>query len=316
MRYIFRADASPIIGAGHVMRTFAIAEELITRGKDVIFVGQISDVPWLAGRINTLGFSQILPTDENFVSDCNSDILILDSYIVPIDNEFIQQKNWKAIVVVVDELTPAYTADVLVHPGLSLQYNSRSATKVLAGPKYTPFRKSIQKNKRVMGKSEVLEILVVGGGTDSYNFVRSICETLTDCQENFRASIFSNDSDLALIDSRFSVIPVGYELDVYAANSDLVFTTASTSSLEFIAREVAVGIACAVDNQQKYYESLSCAGVAYPIGRFIQGKWEFGRTHIAELISSRALRESLRENCISLFDLRGSIRIAEEIIQL
>ena len=29
MRYVFRADASKVIGAGHVMRISAIAEELI-----------------------------------------------------------------------------------------------------------------------------------------------------------------------------------------------------------------------------------------------------------------------------------------------
>ena len=48
MRYVLRADASQSMGSGHVMRSSAIAEELIARGEDVVFVGQISEIPWLA----------------------------------------------------------------------------------------------------------------------------------------------------------------------------------------------------------------------------------------------------------------------------
>ena len=59
MRYVLRADASQSIGAGHVMRSSAIAEELIARGEDVIFVGQISDLPWVEERIASLGFTHI-----------------------------------------------------------------------------------------------------------------------------------------------------------------------------------------------------------------------------------------------------------------
>ena len=77
------------------MRSSAIAEELIARGKEVIFVGDYSEVPWLASRISSLGFSQILSENSEFISDPESDILILDSYIIPIDHDFIQQKRWK-----------------------------------------------------------------------------------------------------------------------------------------------------------------------------------------------------------------------------
>ena len=59
MRYVLRADASQSIGAGHVMRSSAIAEELIAKGKQVIFVGQITDLPWVEERIASLGFAHV-----------------------------------------------------------------------------------------------------------------------------------------------------------------------------------------------------------------------------------------------------------------
>lgn len=69
MRYVLRADASQSMGAGHVMRSSAIAEELIARGEDVIFVGQISDLPWVEERIASLGFSHIFNESSRFISN-------------------------------------------------------------------------------------------------------------------------------------------------------------------------------------------------------------------------------------------------------
>ena len=79
MRYVLRADASQSIGTGHVMRSSAIGEELIERGEEVIFVGEFSEVPWLALRINNLGLSQILLKEGDYTSNPETDVLILDS---------------------------------------------------------------------------------------------------------------------------------------------------------------------------------------------------------------------------------------------
>ena len=316
MRYVLRADASQSIGSGHVMRSSAIAEELIARGEEVVFVGQISEIPWLAWRINTLGFSEIHSVEKEFISNPEGDVLILDSYVIPVDEAFIQPNKWRAIVAIADELTPAYESNLIIHPGLSTHLEAKAGAKVLAGPKYIPFRSSIQKSERSEYRKSLLEILVVGGGTDLFGFVVAICEELKGVTEGFHASIFTNNNELSNLDSRFTVVPIGSAFDDYAMNVDLVFTTASTTSLEFIAREVAVGIGCAVDNQEEYYESLSTFGVAAPIGRFVAGHWQIDHTKIAELLHSAVIREDLRRNCSGLIDLGGARRIVDEILKL
>ena len=45
-------------------------------------------------------------------------------------------------------------------------------------------------------------------------------------------------------------------------NVDLILTTSSTSSLEFIACGPPVGVACAVENQKQYYAALGQLGIA------------------------------------------------------
>ena len=316
MRYVLRADASQSIGSGHVMRSSAIAEELIARGEQVIFVGQISKIPWLAFRINSLGFSEIYSGAREFKSNAACDVLILDSYILRVGEGFIQPSKWRAIVTIADEITPAYEANLVIRPGLSTHLEAKAGTKVLAGPKYIPFRNSIQKAEKSKDRKSILEILVVGGGTDLFGFISAIHEELKGLADGFHASIFTNNNELGNLDSRFTVVPIGSELDDYAMNADLVFTTASTTSLEFIAREVAVGIGCAVDNQEQYYESLSTFGVAAPIGRFVESNWQIDHAKIAELVHSDGIREDLRRNCSGLIDLGGAGRIVDEILKL
>jgi spore coat polysaccharide biosynthesis predicted glycosyltransferase SpsG len=106
MRYVLRADASSSVGAGHVMRSSAIAEELISRGKEVVFVGQTNELSWLSSRILSLGFAGINTNSNDFKSDPKNDVLILDSYLIPINDSFIRREKWVAVVTIIDEHTP------------------------------------------------------------------------------------------------------------------------------------------------------------------------------------------------------------------
>ena len=75
------------------MRSSAIAEELIARGENVIFVGQITDLAWVEKRIAKLGFTGIYDDLQGFISIAVPDVLILDSYKIDIDDAFIARVN-------------------------------------------------------------------------------------------------------------------------------------------------------------------------------------------------------------------------------
>jgi spore coat polysaccharide biosynthesis predicted glycosyltransferase SpsG len=109
------------------------------------------------------------------------------------------------------------------------------------------------------------------------------------------------------------VSPIGEQLDKFASKCDLVFTTASTTAVEFIAREKPIGVVCAVSNQEQFYESLIDLGIAAPIGKFENGVWKISREKIHELIMSKEYRESLRSNCVGFMDFKGASRIVDEI---
>ena len=108
-------------------------------------------------------------------------------------------------------------------------------------------------------------------------------------------------------------MPLGAQLDKFASKCDLVFTTASTTAVEFIARGKALGIVCAVKNQERFYESLCGRRLAAPIGKYENGAWKMNHEKIHELTLSQDSRESLRQISFGFMDFKGASRIVDEI---
>lgn len=318
MRYVLRADASQSMGSGHVMRSSAIAEELIARGEDVVFVGKISGLSWVEERIASLGFTGIYNNSSRFISNPESDILLLDSYEVAINDAFIAAKNWFRIVALVDEQTPDYRCDLRIHPSLDSSWVGASKTPILAGPRYIPFRSSLSQNMtQIVHSRGTLRIAVVAGGSDPYKLVFEIAKILVNLLELFEVYLFSNSISNEFLDSRFHHVEIGPKLDEVIRSVDLVFTTSSTSSLEFIARGLPVGVACAVDNQEQYYKSLGHLGAAAQIGfRNIHNEWELDTEKIHLLVTSSELRKNLITKAVGLIDFNGATRIVDAIKNL
>lgn len=318
MRYILHADASQSIGSGHVMRSSAIAEELLARGEDVIFVGQISELPWVEKRIAILGFSQIYTDTADFISNPATDILLLDSYHVEVDNPFIDSKKWLHIIVIADEMTPAYACALKIYPGLDPSGFEDSSIPVLAGPKYIPFRASLSENTSVANKkSGVLKVVVVAGGSDPYNVVFEISKILASSSVIFEAYLFTNSAVDYNPDGRFLFCDIGPYLEEVIRDADLILTTSSTSSLEFIAQGHCVGIVCAVDNQKQYYDQLGHLGVAVQIGERIEpSEWSFKSEAVSKLLTDSEYRAKIRNSANGLIDFLGTKRIVDAMMSL
>jgi spore coat polysaccharide biosynthesis predicted glycosyltransferase SpsG len=316
MRFILRADASPVIGTGHVMRLLAIAEELAQHGQEVIFLGSVSEVKWLENRIQNFGFSEIIYQIDKFKPIPKSDILILDSYSILKTDSFLDKSNWLYIVTIMDDVTPQYNCDLVIVPSLRTDWKPYSNVKSLVGPNYVPLRKSISKVNNTFTDERTLEILVVGGGTDTLNFVGKVFLILKSLPNEFRVNLITDKILRENIDSRFSIFPPGPILDKLAITCDIVLTTASTTCLEFIARGKAIGLSCAVDNQKNNYEVLSRLKVVDPIGHYHNNGWNIQKSSIINLINNNKHREVLKSRCSNLIDLDGSKRIVRELLRL
>lgn len=316
MRFVFRADSSHETGAGHVMRLSAIAEEAIDRGIECVFVGDLTGVPWLQTRIQNLGFAKIVHSDFAISGQTEESVLFIDSYSITASADFVQKKNWLMVIAIVDPETPNYEADIYIHPGLDDSWIDGSKTELLYGPDYIPFRKSITRNdKEISNTTE--KIVVFGGGTDPTNFSLSMAKVLTKMNGYSEAVFLTNfPQEIQLLDNRFRAERFGSALDENLLNANLVLTSSSTSSLEIIARGIPVGIACLVDNQATNYKILGSFQLALQIGAKDSMNSNFlNEIEIQRLIKDSSLRSALIENSKNMFDLRGSFRIINKVLE-
>jgi spore coat polysaccharide biosynthesis predicted glycosyltransferase SpsG len=135
-------------------------------------------------------------------------------------------------------------------------------------------------------------------------------------EAEFEVNFFTNEFSSIERDRRFNLFPIGAQLDLIGNKSELVFTTASTTCLEFIARGCVVGICSTTENQKQYYEELPRLGVAVPIGQITDGVWNLDLGIIEKLIVSKEYRDKYRKKSSRIIDLNGARRILNEVISL
>jgi spore coat polysaccharide biosynthesis predicted glycosyltransferase SpsG len=238
--------------------------------------------------------------------------------LIGISEPFVSRSKWKKIIVIADNDTPKFECDLIIHPGLDNEWLKDSVIPVLYGPEHLLIRKSIKKITDAQNLPKTgPKIVVLGGGSDPSKFCRTVFVALKSIQELFTAVIFTNDIFRDELDGRFIVLPIGDALEETISTANLVLTPASTSSFEFIAREIPMGIACAAENQRLNFNTLVSRKLAYPIGIYSKKDgWAIDGPAIHRLIIDADLRKELKGGISALIDLQGPKRIVNAINSL
>ncbi len=314
MRLIVRADANPVIGAGHIMRLSSIIEESISRGIDTHFVGSIDEMAWVRERLENIAGLHFIGNSIGFIPNKVSDVLLLDSYTLDVNDPFLDANRWKSVVTIVDDLTPQYKSDLRIHPGLSMDWPAD--LNVLCGQSFVPIRRKLSHLKSQTNSGK-LRIVIVGGGTDLFGFGLSLAKALRNLELDFEALVFLKSAkSLPFEDPRFQFHEIGNSLDEFTDRADLILTTASTTCLEFIALEKAIGVLCGIENQLDYYKRITENGLAAPLGRYGEGTWAVNSDLLRKLVVDETFRKELQARTIGFIDGKGSQRILDKIIKL
>ena len=323
-RYVFRADASPESGAGHVMRVCSIAEEMLERGLEVVLLGEIDGIQWLEERVRSLGNNMKFDNAKEFSPNSKSDVLIIDSYTLDPRADSLSKEKWLKVVAIVEHGTPIYDAQLYIHCGTNKQTESQFTipnTRFIGGLDYLAIRKSIQKilpKKNSIEPKRGVKILVVGGGTDPIQFVKKLAVEMVKLDQNFEAVLVSNELNcLDSLDYRFSQKNIGSELENELVHSDVIFTLSGTSSWDFLSCGFPLGVVMGYENQRDNFEFQTKNNLALDIGHFVSElDFKFNSENIRKLITDGDLRGKLSEKALSMVDNRGTARIADEIIGL
>ena len=201
MRFAIRADATPRMGSGHLMRCYALAQELAAAGAEVHFVGDIRGAA-AESLIESGGFGlqRLTPGGDAELEDEAGaalsagkwDWLVIDHY--GIDRE--QQRAWRPLasrIAVVDDLADRpHDCDLLLNQNYAalgpLCYEGLlpGHCEQLLGPRYALLRPEFRAYRvdpaRISGP--VRRVLVSLGGSDPDNATLRILEALAEPVSN------------------------------------------------------------------------------------------------------------------------------------
>ncbi len=199
---LLRCDASKEIGLGHITRCLELAKQLQKHDFQIIFA--IKPNPLAIQKIEEKGFEYSCANLENFNYELWIKTLLLDYSInifigdirdgFPI--ELIQFMKTKDILTIaLDEPSPyAKECDICFYPPHAILDTTKYKGKLFQGFEYTILREEFYK-PFVKRQNSIPNILVMMGGTDSYNKTFDLINTLDQSQENFTVTIILNSNN-------------------------------------------------------------------------------------------------------------------------
>lgn len=202
MFVVFRADANPTIGSGHIMRSLALANHLKKyAGATCLFISRENGVSFFENKITQLGHMlSLIPELSNSISpehlphsawlphgqDLDAefclkiltdkqkpDWLIIDHYAIGKRWETKMRKRANNILVIDDLADREHDCDILLDQNLGNKkekYRSLSPnSKLLLGPKYALLREDFTTlaRKKIIQKKPINRINICFGGIDS-----------------------------------------------------------------------------------------------------------------------------------------------------
>ncbi len=195
---LFRADANPNIGMGHIMRCLSIADAMaatsnstiLPRGKqDIKFVLADNSISQL---IRDRGYEPIVlntPYDrmeeelgvwEKLIPSIDSDLLIVDSYFVTDHYLSWLREEVGRVCYIDDVLSFPYPTDILINYNAyasisdyqALYEGCEDKPEFILGVEYAPLRSSFIGVEGREQREEVKDLLLSTGGSDGHGAER------------------------------------------------------------------------------------------------------------------------------------------------
>jgi UDP-2,4-diacetamido-2,4,6-trideoxy-beta-L-altropyranose hydrolase len=165
-----RADGSPTIGLGHLVRCSALAHMLKTDFQIAFFCKEIPDT--LAGEFVAAGFGlKKINTEEEYFQQLKpKQIAVLDGY--DFNTEYQRKvRNKGCGLVCIDDLHDReFVADLIINhaPGITQRdYKTQPYTRFALGPEYALLRPTFLEQAKKKRKIEKIETLLIAfGGAD------------------------------------------------------------------------------------------------------------------------------------------------------
>jgi len=327
-RAVFRCDASPRIGAGHVMRCIVFADALAWAGWSVTFVTRpetLGVVPALKSRSESIRL--VAGNDDDACEP--ADVAIVDHYGLDAVFERRLSKTSSQIVVFDDLADRDHACDILVDPTPGRGADAYTAhvppsARLLLGPEYALVRadwrrKSHESRQRLAQVGPVGRILVMMGATDPLDTTsrvlaalsRTKLECAVDVVLGAGAPYAAHVRDALGPRMRLHVDPPN--LTELAAQADLAIGAAGSSSFERAVLGLPAILVAFAENQKFIAAAFAERRGACVVPLATLDDADAMAAIIADLAADGPGRAAMSQAAAALSDGRGALRLLTEI---
>jgi UDP-2,4-diacetamido-2,4,6-trideoxy-beta-L-altropyranose hydrolase len=342
---VLRADASARIGAGHMMRCFALAQAWQLGGGQVSFLSYCENDA-LRQRITNADVEVVPiasphpePRDLQTTLEAlrtrsagttgNPAWLVLDGYhFDPAYQQAVRAARYRLMVI--DDIAhwPDYHADILLNQNLgaeTLKYNHDPDTALLLGSRYALLRQEFLTwhGWRRETQSMARRVLVTMGGGDSDNVTLKVINALEQVQLNGLEAVVvvggSNPHGESLRSaSRNSQVKIRLERDPLnmpelMAWADVAISASGSTCWELAFMGLPSLVVAIADNQLGVAKQLETLGMAVNLGWHRQVTLSQMAQSLKDLLASDERRTALAQRCHAQVDGDGVDRVLGRI---
>lgn len=342
MRISFRADASPAIGSGHIMRCLSLADALLRSGATCTFLAA-SCPPALADLVRSHGHALLhingdSRDDEDDLAACGSvlansrfDWVVVDHYHRGIQWEAQVRQYGPRLLVIDDLANRAHDCDLLLDQNLGRSNKDYEALvpshcRILTGTRFALLRESfitVRENKATEQiKRAAPSLLITLGGMDHHNVTSQVLIALEYSQLPADATItivMGKDAPWrAQVEQTLSglrwparVLTGVSDMAELMASCDLAITAAGSTVWELCCIGVPMIAVVTAENQRHSAAALASSGaclLADPLSPLNQQL-----PQLVDTLLSPTRRAELARSAAKFVDGRGCERVIAEM---
>jgi len=339
LRAVFRLDASPQIGMGHLMRCLSLALQLKQQNIDVSFICR----EVLGGCLNLIseqGFQLYLlqgdfdksldvhQTREILEKISEVDFLIVDHYDLDAEWESQFRSVVKKIIVIDDLANRQHDCDYLIDQNFYLDMAERyqpflnQDCKKLLGPKHALLRSQFYLMREMLKQTEKKAFVCMGGG-EELNLTEMAVKALLNIGYDGQIDVVlgplsSNQAAIEHLTRSHCNISIHHHVSDMAtlmASAELAIGAGGSMSWERCCLGLPSIVVSLAENQERLSQDADKAGVLCYIGSAKNVNMEKFSAYCERFLEDAQLRRSMSAKAMSLVDGLGCRRVANELIE-
>lgn len=316
-------SASPDVGLGHLFRCIPLSVELKKKFSSVVFCLPEKDSAFIKNlNINLENINYFKSMNGNdivtYFKDINSQIIVIDSYLIDQVVEFeLAKKNQ---VVAIDDLGRKHSSQMIVDPSLNGSKSEKykfSSGKVVGGPKYTMLRNEFQVKLNKILNNLYEKVFIYLGTTQKETIEKLLMATrrLNPKEILILAPLCTDVEKIKLKDNEELLTKTSSCLTSLYSRSSICFGACGVAQIERIAIGMPTICFQTVDNQSENVDFILKNNLAPFVGdlRFLTEDEIYQKLLSFKELTSKSW-ESFIEASAKIIDKDGCINIVNEII--